>query len=256
MERQKINVSVQSLLESPDFNNDQQHLLQLMTYAIKERLYICIQPILKITCNPRFHYSNIIIDSFNSIGPKGVHIIKDNFNTFPAKLQIYSLKHIREYEDMREEIVSCMKNIRLSDSEEDSRNALFYLLSIGQRDALYDLLDICNSNPEFLGDLHNAPTLKYTSIEDLPILIEILRISSRFKAIFNQWPSQCIVAIKNIALSKEENTDTVIDALRSLVSESPDFLWLNYQIESIQQGRLQRHSNPLSVEDAFRLSQD
>lgn len=61
---------------------------------------------------------------------------------------------------------------------------------------------------------------------------------------------------KNIALSKEENTDTVIDALRSLVSESPDFLWLNYQIESIQQGRLQRHSNPLSVEDAFRLSQD
>lgn len=256
VERQKINVSVQSLLESPDFNNDQQHLLQLMTYAIKERLYICIQPILKITCNPRFHYSNIIIDSFNSIGPKGVHIIKDNFNTFPAKLQIYSLKHIREYEDMREEIISCMKNIRLSDSEEDSRNALFYLLSIGQRDALHDLLEICNSNPEFLGDLHNAPTLKYTSIEHLPILIEILRISSRFKARFNQWPSQCIVAIKNIALSKEENTDTVIDVLRSLVSESPDFLWLNYQIESIQQGRLQRHSNPLSVEDAFRLSQD
>ena len=105
-----------------------------------------------------------------------------------------------------------------------------------------------------MGDLHNAPTLKYTSIEHLPILIEILRISSRFKARFNQWPSQSIVAIKNIALSQEENTDTVIDALRSLVSESKDFLWINYQIESIQQGRLRRHSNPISLKDAFRLS--
>ena len=254
VERRKINFSVQSLLESPDFNTNQQHLLQLMTYAIKERLYICIQPILKITCNPRFHYSNIIIDSFNSIGPKGVHIIKDNFNTFPAKLQIYSLKHIRDYEDMREEIVSCMENIRSTESEEDSRNALFYLLSIGHRDALRDLLDICLFNPEFLGDFYNAPTLKYTSIEHLPIIIEILRISSRFPANFNQWPSQCIKAIKHIALSKVENTDTVIGALRGLVSESPGFSWINYQIESIQQGRLQRHSNSISVEDAFRLS--
>ena len=155
---------------------------------------------------------------------------------------------------MHDEIISCMIKIRSTECEEDSRNALFHLLSMGQRDALHDLLDICNSNPMFLGDLHNVPTLKYTSIEYLPILIEILCISSRFKARFNQWPSQSIVAIKNIALSKEENTDTVIDALRNLVSESPDFLWLNYQIESIQQGRLQRHSNPLSVKDAFRLS--
>lgn len=255
VERQKINVSIQSLLVSPDFDTDQQHLLQLMTYAIKERLYICIQPILKIIYNPKFHYANIIVDSFNSIGPKGVHVIKDNFKRFPAKLQIYSLKYIRDYEDMHDEIISCMIKIMSTECEEDSRNALFYLLSIGQRDALHDLLDICNSNPDFLGDLHKAPTLKYTSIEHLPILIKILRISSRFKARFNQWPSQCIVAIKNIALSKEENTDTVIDALRSLVYESPDFLWLNYQIESIQQGRLQRHSNPLSVKDAFRLSE-
>lgn len=252
VERQKINISIQSLLVSPDFDTDQQHLLQLMTYAIKERLYICIQPILKIIYNPKFHYANIIVDSFNSIGPKGVYVIKDNFKRFPAKLQIYSLKYIRDYEDMHDEIISCMIKIRSTECEEDSRNALFYLLSIGQRDALHDLLDICNSNPEFLGDLHNAPTLKYISIEHLPILIEILRISSRFTARFNQWPSQCIVAIKNTALSKEENTDTVIDALRSLVYESPDFLWLNYQIESIQQGRLQRHSNPLSVKDAFK----
>ena len=255
VEHQKINVSFQSLLVSPDFDTDQQHLLQLMTYAIKERLYICIQPILKIIYNPKFHYANIIVDSFNSIGPKGVHVIKDNFKRFPAKLQIYSLKYIRDYEDMHDEIISCMIKIRSTECEEDSRNALFHLLSMGQRDALHDLLDICNSNPMFLGDLHNVPTLKYTSIEYLPILIEILCISSRFKARFNQWPSQSIVAIKNIALSKEENTDTVIDALRNLVSESPDFLWLNYQIESIQQGRLQRHSNPLSVKDAFRLSE-
>lgn len=255
VERQKINVSIQSLLESPDFSADQQHLLQLMTYAIKERLYICIQPILKITCNPQFYYSNIIVDTFNSIGSKGVHVIKDNFKRFPTKLQIYSLKYIRDYEDMQEEIISCMIKIRSNECEEDSRNALFCLLSMGQRDALHDLLDICNFNPEFLGDFHNAPSLKYSSIEHLPILIEILRISSGFTARFNQWPSQCIMAIKNIALTKEENTDTVIDALRSLVSESSDFLWLNYQIESIQQGRLQRHSNPLSVKDAFRLSE-
>lgn len=255
VERQKINVSIHSLLVSTDFDTGQQHMLQLMTYAIKERLYLCLQPILKIIYNPKFHYANIIVDSFYSIGLKGIHVIKDNFKRFPAKLQIYSLKYIRDYEDMHDEIISCMIKIRSTECEEDSRNALFYLLSMGQRDALHDLLDICNSNPMFLGDLHNAPTLKYTSIEHLPILIEILRISSRFKARFNQWPSQSIVAIKNIALSKEENTDTVIDALRSLVSESKDFLWINYQIESIQQGRLRRHSNPISLKDAFRLSE-
>ena len=107
-----------------------------------------------------------------------------------------------------------------------------------------------------MGNFHNAPNLKYSSIEHLPILIEILRISNKFTARFNQWPSQCIKAIKNIALSKEENTDIVIDALRDLVSESPDFLWINYQIESLQQDRLMRHSNPLSVKEAFRLSED
>lgn len=154
---------------------------------------------------------------------------------------------------MQDEIISCMKNIRTQDSDDNSRLALFYLLSIGDNDSLIDLLNICKSNPTFLGDLCDAPSLHYSSIEDLPILIEILKISHDFKAQFNQWPSQCIRAIKYIALIKHENTDIVIDSLRNLVSESSDYLWINYQIESIQQGRLQRHSNPLSVKNAIKL---
>lgn len=43
------------------------------------------------------------------------------------------------------------------------------------------------------------------------------------------------------------------ESLRNLVSESPDFIWINYQIESIQQERLQRHSNPLSIKNAIKF---
>lgn len=256
VKRKTINSSIEEFLESYDINQDLQHILQLMTYAIKERLFKCIPKILGIAYNPRFYYSNIIVDTLNSIGPAGIHIIKNNFKSFPPELQIYSLKHVRELDDMQEEIVSCMKKIRSDDSEENSRKALFYLLSIGYEDSLIDLLEICKSNPDYLGDVCHAPTLKYSSIEHLTTLIEIMRISSRFTAQFNQWPSQCIKAIKHIALSDDKNTDVVIDALRDLVSESSDFIWLNYQIESIQQGRLQRHAKSLPVKDAFKSADD
>lgn len=255
-EHKRINCAIKTLLDSFDINCDKQHILQLMTYAIKKGLFICLPQILAIVCNPRFYYSNIILDTLNGIGPRGILIIKDNFKLFPPKLQIYSLKYVRELDDMQEEIVSCMRKIRSDDSEDDSRMALFYLLSIGHEDSLIDLLEICKSNPDYLGDVCNAPTLKYSSIEHLTTLIEIMRISSKFTAQFNQWPSQCIRAIKHIALSDDKNTDVVIDALRGLVSESSDFIWLNYQIESIQQGRLQRHSKSLSVKDAFKLLGD
>ncbi len=117
VERKKINSAIQSLLVYSDFNCDAQHLLQLITYAIKERLFICIPQILKISCDPKFNYSHIIVDTLNSIGVKGTHIIKENFNIFPPDLQLYSLKYIRQSEDMQEDIISCMKKIRLQNSE-------------------------------------------------------------------------------------------------------------------------------------------
>ena len=255
VERKKINCAIKALLDSFDINCDKQHILQLMTYAIKKGLFICLPQILAIICNPWFYYSNIIVDTLNSIGRRGILIIKDNFKSFPSKLQIYSLKYVIELDDMQEEIVSCMRKIRSNDSEEDSRMALFYLLSFGHEDSLIELLNICKFNPDFLGDVGHTPTLKYSSIGHLPTLIEIMRISSRFTAQFNQWPTQCIRAIKHIALSDDKNTDVVIDALRDLVSESSDFIWLNYQIESIQQGRLQHHSKSLSVKEAFKLAE-
>ena len=252
--KEKLNRSLQSLLESYKYENDWQlDLLQLTTYVVKERLFRYLPQVMNIVCNPRFHYSHIIVDSLKSLGEKGCHIIKQYYNTFPPSLQIYAIKHIRESEDMQDEIISCMKNIRIQDSDENSRLALFYLLSIGDKDSLIDLLNICKSNPIFLGDLCDAPNLHYSSIKNLPILIEILKISHDFEAQFNQWPSQCIRAIKYIALIKDENTDIVINSLRNLVSESSDYIWINSQIESIQQGRLQRHSNPLSVVDALKL---
>lgn len=251
--KEKLDSAIQSLLEVSKYENNQLHLLQLTSYVIKERLFRYVQQVMNIACNPRFNYSHIIVDSLNSIGEKGNHIIKQYYNTFPPSLQVYAIRHIRESEDMQDEIISCMKNIRTQDSDENSRLALFYLLSIGDKDSLIDLLNICKSNPTFLGDLYDAPSLNYSSIEDLPILIEILKISHDFKAQFNQWPSQCIRAIKYIALIKDENTDIVIESLRNLVSESSDYIWINYQVESIQQGRLQRHSNPLSVKNALKL---
>lgn len=251
--KEQLDRAIQSLLEVFKYENNQLHLLQLTSYVIKERLFRCMPQVINIACDPRFYYSHIIVDSINSIGEKGNHIIKQYYNTFPPSLQLYAIRYIRESEDMQDEIISCMKNIRTQDSDDNSRLALFYLLSIGDNDSLIDLLNICKSNPTFLGDLCDAPSLHYSSIEDLPILIEILKISHDFKAQFNQWPSQCIRAIKYIALIKDENTDIVIDSLRNLVSESSDYLWINYQIESIQQGRLQRHSNPLSVKNAIKL---
>ncbi len=196
--KEKLDSAIQSLLEVSKYENNQLHLLQLTSYVIKERLFRYVQQVMNIACNPRFNYSHIIVDSLNSIGEKGNHIIKQYYNTFPPSLQVYAIRHIRESEDMQDEIISCMKNIRTQDSDENSRLALFYLLSIGDKDSLIDLLNICKSNPTFLGDLYDAPSLNYSSIEDLPILIEILKISHDFKAQFNQWPSQCIRAIKRL----------------------------------------------------------
>lgn len=251
--KEQLDRAIQSLLEVFKYENNQLHLLQLTSYVIKERLFRCMPRVINIACDSRFYYSHIIVDSINSIGEKGNHIIKQYYNTFPPSLQLYAIRYVRESEDMQDEIISCMKNTRTQDSDDNSRLALFYLLSIGDNDSLIDLLNICKSDPTFLGDLCDAPSLHYSSIEDLPILIEILKISHDFKAQFNQWPSQCIRAIKYIALIKDENTDIVIDSLRNLVSESSDYIWINYQIESIQQGRLQRHSNPLSVKNALKL---
>lgn len=205
--------------------------IELAKYAINAHLSEVYSYIFEFIKHDEEGYSGNIINLYLKSEPDGMEQIMAIFQDIPDKHKAYVLKmlmcHLKDDMQWVKDTLNQFKDTLL---KYDKKTYLECLASLGNQEALEEILKCMTDNKYYFGNVFTAIRFCNYTIDSLPVFDKLLDLSFTMDSSF--WTSSILDAIKGMVGTSSDNLEKVIEVLRSKITD--ERTWLNKTIDSIK----------------------